>query len=212
MKIHIIEGIDGSGKSTASRFIKSLFLDKKVIELREPDGYFRNILTEAASTRDMSLFDEWMCFWLSRFDLWMNQILPFVNEDVVVIIDRSFVSTYAYQIYGRGLGQDFEKSFYFWKKELLNLFTDKEMIQIHHIYMRASVDIAQARISSRPSKAGDLTQFEAEDMQKRVKSGFDIYYNNKSNLASFEDVVVINANNSIEDVNNELGDKLSCSR
>ena len=48
-----------------------------------------------------------------------------------------------------------------------------------------------------------------EDFLKRTKSGFDIYYHEKSNLASFENVVVINADNTLEEVNAELREKLS---
>lgn len=209
MKIYIVEGIDGSGKSTASRFIKDLFSHKEVLGFREPDGYFRKILCIAADpkTTSMTALDEWMCFWLNRFDLWMNRILPFVDKDVIVIIDRSFVSTFAYQISGRDLGSEFEKSFFFWKNNLLNIFSDKE-VTIQHIYMRTSVRVAQERLGKRSITIDDLTQFEEEPMQMRVKSGFDLYYHDKSHMAPIESVVVINADKTLDEVNAELREKL----
>lgn len=214
MKIYIAEGIDGSGKSTIAKVLKSLCPDKKVLELREPCGIFRNFLASAAGAKDrddknsMSCLDEWMCFWLNRFNLWMSEILPYASDDVVVIIDRSFVSTYAYQISGRELGSEYEKSFFFWRDRLLGLFKDTD-ISIQHIYMRASVKVAQSRISFRKPNPDDLVQFEEEKMQQRVKSGFDIYYNDKkSNLKPFESLIVINADGTKEEVEAELRQKL----
>lgn len=213
MEIYITEGIDGSGKSTASRFIAETFSVPDNLRFREPDGYSRQILAKAAADKDkkdgikMSVLDEWMCFWLYRFDLWMNHILPQVNEKKTLIIDRSFVSTYAYQIYGRDLGPEFEKSFFFWKSRLLELFTGKD-VHIHHVYMRASVKVAQARIGFRGIKDGDLTQFEEGNMQMRVKSGFDLYYHEGKNLSPIEDLIVIDADKDIDEVQAELRDKL----
>lgn len=211
MKIYIVEGIDGSGKSTAVKFIQDIHSrNKKVLVFKEPDGYFRQILSMAAdpTSSKMSTLDEWMCFWLNRFDLWMHNILPFVDEDVIVIIDRSFVSTYAYQICGRELDSEFEKSFFFWKSKLLDIFADKEVV-IQHIYMRVSVKTALNRVFMRPAKKGDLIQFEVEDFLKRTKSGFDIYYNDKLNLLPFESVVVINADKTLDEVNLEIREKLT---
>ncbi len=208
MEIYITEGIDGSGKSRASEFIAQTFSIPDELKFREPDGYYRQILSRAAAgTVEMSVLDEWMCFWLYRFDLWMNHILPHADEDVVVVIDRSFVSTYAYQISGRGLGPEFEKSFFFWKNRLLELFTDKD-VRIHHVYMKASVMVAQSRIGFRGVKDGDLTQFEEGNMQMRVRSGFNLYYHNDKNLSSIEGLIVIDADKDIDEVQAELRDKL----
>ncbi len=208
MNIYIIEGIDGSGKSTVSKFIKGMFPDKEIMDFREPDGLYRSFLSRAGRNEiKINHMDEWICFWMNRFDLWVNVILPRVNDDVIVIIDRSFVSTYAYQISGRMLNNDYVTSFFFWRERLLELFADKDAT-ICHIYMRASVKVAQARISSRKVNAADLIQFEEERMQQRVKSGFDIYYNDKLNLKSFEKVVIINADNTLDEVNLELQQKL----
>lgn len=202
MNIYIIEGIDGAGKSTASTTISQIFSDKRIIKFREPDGFFRDILAKATVADSISVLDEYITFWLCRFNLWMNHILPEIdNPNTIIIIDRSFASTYAYQIEGRGLGE-YEKSFFFWKKNLISLLSDKDGVEIHHIYLRVSVDIGLARIGVRKPGKDDLTQFEKKDFLQRVKAGFDFFYGkgNKNNFSPIEYIHIIDASKSIDEV------------
>jgi thymidylate kinase len=201
VNIYIIEGIDGAGKSTAILAIREMFPGKKILQFKEPDGFFHQILAKAAATDNISKMDEYMTFWMCRFDLWMNKILPEVdNLDVVVIIDRSFASTFAYQIEGRGL-LEYEKSFFFWKRNLLSIF-DGKMVEIHHLYLRVSVEIGLSRIGIRGPGQNDLTQFERRDNLQRVKAGFDFFYGpgNKCNFSPIEYIHIIDAGQSVDDV------------
>lgn len=205
MNIYIIEGIDGAGKSTAARAIREIFLNKRILSFREPDGFFRTILAKSAIADNLPFLDEYIVFWLNRFDLWMNQIIPEVDncidsQNTVIVIDRSFPSTYAYQIEGRGM-KDYEKSFFFWKKNLISLFEGK-MVEIHHIYLRISVEVGLSRIVVRKSGQDDLTQFEKKDLLQRVKTGFDLFYGpgNGSNFSSIEYIHIIDASKSIDEV------------
>lgn len=194
MDINIFEGIDGAGKSTAARALCDFWESKgkKVISLREPSGYFRTILAQSLPKGDLPHLDEWMAFWMGRFEIWRHEILPYQDEDIVVIIDRSYASTYAYQIEGRSLAH-FTTSFFFWKTQLLSMFKPNS-IRVNHFYLRLSVETGLSRIGIR--NVGDLKQFETEEILRRVKFGFDFYYdpkNARSHLASNECVRVINA-------------------
>jgi thymidylate kinase len=201
MNIYIFEGIDGAGKSTAIMAVEKFLKDKRVLRLKEPDGFFHHILAKAAATNNVSPMDEYITFWLNRFDLWMNKILPEVDSlDVVIIIDRSFASTFAYQIEGRGL-LEYEKSFFFWKKQLISLL-DRKNVQIHHIYLRVSVEIGLSRVGVRIPNQNDLTQFERRDNLQRVKAGFDLFYGPgyKDSFSPIEHIHIIDASKTQEEV------------
>jgi thymidylate kinase len=203
-KIYIIEGIDGCGKDFVRDSFKELF-DGNVKCLREPDGYFRQILKDSGGNLDP--MDEYMTMWIGRFDLWNREILHDIESENI-IINRSFPSTYAYQIQGRGLDQ-YEKSFRFWKKNLLDLF-DPKYFEFHHVYLRVDLEIALGRIGIRNNSDG-LDFFEEETLLKRTRSGYNIFYGDleKTNFASNEYVHVIDANKSKDGVLMQLKSMIS---
>jgi dTMP kinase len=78
----------------------------EVISVREPGGtvsgdQIRQILLDAAST--LSPRSEALLFMASRAELIDQVIHPALARKTVVLVDRFFLSTYAYQIAGRGL-------------------------------------------------------------------------------------------------------------
>ena len=173
--------------------ILSKILCEKVTTFREPDGHFRNILKE--SVGKLSMMDEYMTMWIGRFVLWLNQIVSNKTAEHV-IVNRSFPSTYAYQIEGRGL-EEYRQSFFFWKNQLLSMIKESEA-QVHHVYLRTDLKVSMERIGKRAG--GELKHYEEEDFLKRAKSGYDLFYGYKGNFSSNEHVHVINANQSKDEV------------
>jgi dTMP kinase len=105
------EGIDGAGKSTQVMKLKRYLQERKynVLTLREPGGTetaekIRNLLLD--SKHDISPVGELLLFSASRAELVQSVILPALEQRKVVILDRFYDSTTAYQGYGRGLGLD----------------------------------------------------------------------------------------------------------
>jgi len=102
------EGIDGSGKSTQVYLLKT-YLHTRGIEalvLREPGGValaekIRALLLE--SKQDIHSTAELLLFAASRAELCETLILPALRKGTVVILDRFYDSTTAYQGFGRGL-------------------------------------------------------------------------------------------------------------
>jgi dTMP kinase len=102
------EGIDGSGKTTQVRLF-SQFLEqqnKKYIVLREPGGTpfseeVRSILLH--SKNKISPLSELFLFNAARADLVENVIRPELQSGTIVVCDRFFDSTTAYQGFGRKL-------------------------------------------------------------------------------------------------------------
>jgi len=102
------EGIDGAGKSTQVKKLEKYLVDngREVLTLREPGGTvvaekIRELLLE--SKHDITPMGELLLFSASRAELVQQVILPELEKSKVVILDRFFDSTTAYQGYGRGL-------------------------------------------------------------------------------------------------------------
>jgi dTMP kinase len=105
----VFEGGEGSGKSTQLRRVSAGLARRNVAHvcLREPGGtplgseVRRLVLLERAS--DITHRAETLLFMASRAQLVEREIRPALQRGEIVLLDRFFLSTYAYQIAGHGL-------------------------------------------------------------------------------------------------------------
>jgi dTMP kinase len=96
----VIEGIDGTGKSTQSKRLAEWFRSRgrEVVLSREPtDGPWGKKLRESATTGRLSAEEELECFLNDRREHVQMSIKPALAEGKVVILDRYYFSTMAYQ-------------------------------------------------------------------------------------------------------------------
>ncbi len=96
----VIEGIDGTGKSTQARRLAEWFArqGREVVLSREPtDGPWGKKLRESAATGRLSAHDELEYFLNDRREHVDNLIRPALAAGKVVILDRYYFSTMAYQ-------------------------------------------------------------------------------------------------------------------
>ena len=100
------EGIDLCGKSTQSKLLKDYFKKKKkkVILVREPGGTYisekiRNILLDK-DNHNMRYLTEFLLFSASRHQLVEQVINPNLKKKYIVICDRYYDSSTAYQGFG----------------------------------------------------------------------------------------------------------------
>lgn len=107
----VLEGIEGVGKSTQLRHLGRFLEGRGLFTtlLREPGGTpagdeIRRLLLDPASQLDERT--EALLFMASRAQLVADVIRPALNRGEFVLLDRFFLSTYAYQIAGRGLPED----------------------------------------------------------------------------------------------------------
>lgn len=107
----VFEGPEGAGKTTQQRLLAELLrrAGNEVLCLREPGGTplgdaIRAILLDSAE--NMAPEAEALLFLASRAELVRREIDPALARGVVVLMDRFFLSTYAYQIHGRGLPEN----------------------------------------------------------------------------------------------------------
>jgi dTMP kinase len=107
-RLVVLEGPEGAGKSTQMLRLEA-FLRAQGIQFsgfREPGGTplgneIRRLLLEPG--REITPRAEALLFMASRAQLVEREIRPALAEGRLVLLDRFFLSTYAYQIAGRGL-------------------------------------------------------------------------------------------------------------
>ncbi len=106
-----IEGGEGVGKSTQARLLAERLREtgSVVVEVREPGGTptgdrVREILLDPAVT--MSARTELLLYEAARSELTATVIVPALSRGEIVVCDRFFDSSTAYQGYGRGLNAD----------------------------------------------------------------------------------------------------------
>jgi len=104
----VFEGPEGAGKSTQLRLLADWLgaRGRDVVAVREPGGTIigdeiRRILLDP--TADIVPRSEALLFMASRAQLVEREIRPALESGATVLLDRFFLSTYAYQGVGRGI-------------------------------------------------------------------------------------------------------------
>lgn len=107
-KLITFEGIDRAGKSTQIGLLREHYeLQNRPLSVyREPGGtelgeHIRSILLQA--DYEITPTTEFLMFSAARAQLVYEEILPALEQDQTVILDRFYDSSFAYQGYGKGV-------------------------------------------------------------------------------------------------------------
>ncbi len=107
-----LEGVDGCGKSTQAKLLaeRLAVMGREVVSLREPGGTpisekIRALVLDPQNA-EMVPECELLLFEASRAQLVRQVIEPALERGAVVVCDRFFDSTYAYQAAGRALAAE----------------------------------------------------------------------------------------------------------
>ncbi|MDC1068006.1 dTMP kinase [Candidatus Kapabacteria bacterium] len=191
------EGIDGAGKTTQIELLKNYLFKMGVefISIREPGG---TLLAEKIRTilldPEISMPDraELLLFEAARADLIDKVIKPNLEKGKIVICDRFYDSTTAYQSYGRGI--DFEKTLDLHEFTVNNIHPDKT------IFLNISLEESARRIRS---KRKDRMEQSGDEFFKKVYNGFQELVKKYPNR-----IKMINANDSIKNIHENILNEL----
>lgn len=197
-KFITFEGIEGCGKSTQSKklqqHLESLGIDS--ILTREPGGSevgekIRQILIEEQENQ-LSPKSELLLNFAARIEHINHKIKPAIDQGKIVISDRFYDSTYAYQGYGLGLD--------------LNLIDQIKQYAIGDfapdITFLIDIDPEQSflRVKNRPgnNRYEDLSK----DFHQRIHQGFLGLAKNNPRIA------IIDGSTDIDSIFNQIKQKL----
>lgn len=161
-----LEGPDGSGKSTQTKYLKEYFESRNIdaIFTREPGGTaigekLRTIILDKENA-EMSDMTEALIYAASRAQHVHQVILPALNKGMVVVCDRFIDSSIAYQGYGRNLGDCVR---------IINEFAVSGCLPDMTIMMALDPCIGKTRISS---ENFDRLEMERIEFHNRVFAGY----------------------------------------
>ncbi|MBR3131908.1 dTMP kinase [Candidatus Saccharibacteria bacterium] len=188
----VIEGQDGTGKSTQAELLKKYFESngKKVVMLEEPDGDLPQAhdLHDMILTRgyDLEPLTNVLLFTAARVELWKKIAEPALKDGGVVISARNYWSTLAYQGYGEGVSRS--KIIRITK----DLLPEKYCNPDYGFILTVTDEVRLSRQGTR-GKAKETFEKKANDFQQRVNSAYP-------KIAKKFNLITIDASGTIEEI------------
>lgn len=201
-RVLVFEGGEGSGKSTQLARLSATLTKRAVTHmcLREPGGTplgteVRCVLLDRAS--DIEPRAEALLFMASRAQLVERAIQPALARGDVVLLDRFFLSTYAYQIAGHGLDEA--------EVRAANRFATHGLVPDLTILLRFPAREGLARAGQRAS-AHDRMEAMGESFHERVAAALDLFAEPAWQAAHTEcgPIVSVDAEGSEDEVANRV--------
>ena len=167
----VIEGQDGTGKSTLAEMLKKHFeqKNKEVITVHEPDGN----LPQAHDFHDIILTRSYnlepitnvLLFTAARVELWKKLIEPVLRRGGIAISARNYWSSIAYQGYGEGVSRSRIVRL---TKELL----PEKYIHPDHSFILTIPDKVRLERQKLRGKTTETFELKDQDFQQRVTSAY----------------------------------------
>ncbi len=169
-KIIIIEGADGVGKTTLIKKLKTYALSvekdaQKFSFYKEPQDS-KCIYKAIMDFSSENCYRDFLLVFAARFDIWMDKVKKDLAEDKIVVLDRSVISTFAYQ-------------FFSIKKE----DRDEKMIKLIHTLYEILVKAVKADVKffvlNAPAdvvcKRIDKREIEKDRFEKDIGKNIEVY-------------------------------------
>lgn len=190
-KFITVEGPDGCGKTTISKFIANELKERgyDIIHTREPGGIdiaeqIRDIILNPRNVA-MDAKTEALLYAASRRQHFVEKIKPALEADRIVLCERFVDSSLAYQGVGRELGID--------EIYMINEFAIEGWLPDLTIFLDIDADTGLKRLESRVSK--DRLDQENATFHQRVYEGYQTI------LQRYQDRMhIVDASKTLEEV------------
>ena len=184
----VLEGIEGSGKSTQSKLLGEWLTTKgyTVVLGREPGGtkvgeQIRNIVLGS----DMSKYTELFLMLAARAEYVKEVVVPTLTKGHTLISDRYDLSTFAYQGVGRGIGLD-------------AVAAGNQIATAVEPNLYLVLDLPENLAWQRKGKATDRIESESMEFFRNVRQGYQFLVKERDNA------VLVDASGSIKDVQERI--------
>ena len=167
------EGIEGCGKTTQIALLSEYLIKYSIAHTitREPGGTavgegIRKVLLNSETIR-LTAASELLLFYASRSQNIQEKIKPALERNEIVICDRYYHASMAYQGYGRGIPLDFIR-------KLTDLVCDPYRPDLTFLLdIEPEIGLARARTRNH-GRIENEGRFEAEDLEfyNRVREGY----------------------------------------
>lgn len=168
----VFEGAEGVGKSTQLRRLATWLANERVPTclVREPGGTplgdeIRRLVLDTPGAMEPRA--EALLFMSSRAQLVASVIGPALSRGEVVLADRFFLSTYAYQIWGRGLAENDIRA--------ANAVATAGLVPSLTILLGLPVDESLRRMRSRIGSGPDRIESAEAAFHDRVAEAFTVF-------------------------------------
>ncbi|MBI5400678.1 MAG: dTMP kinase [Candidatus Yonathbacteria bacterium] len=166
----IIDGIDGSGKTTQADLLKERLSDGQVCFSRQPGGTplsekIRDVFSSVEAV-EASARTQFFLMWASRTNWLEKVVIPNTEKGTPVISNRGDSATYAYQVYARETPELEEE---FWRMRDFVMGKHKPKI---HIIIDVSAKEARKRMMNDKHRVKSLFDVKPLDFHERARAGF----------------------------------------
>ena len=197
----VIEGQDGTGKSTQAELLKKHFeaAGREVVMLEEPDGD----LPQAHDLHDMILTRGYnlepltnvLLFTAARVELWRKIAEPVLKRGGIVISARNYWSTLAYQGYGEGVS----------RSKIIRITKDAlpdRYINPDYGFILTVPDAVRLERQKGRGKATETFEMKPSEFQQKVNAAYP-------KIAREFNLTIIDASPSIDDIFTEILGKIN---
>jgi dTMP kinase len=184
-KLIVFEGIDGAGKTTVHKALKERMKgrDDIVFSCEPTDGEYGKRIKEVLKEDDVPAEELLFLFMQDRIEHVRNVVIPSLKEGKIVILDRYYLSTVAYQA-----------SRLFPLRELLALNSLFSPAPNLVVYFEISVEEALERLKKRGE---EVSVFEKAEKLREIVGNYEW-------VLSYFDVKRVNALLPVENLVNEV--------